>query len=73
MISKETVANALKKLGVEASQLAGDPVLVEQVVNKIYTGIPIPFRWIVGRNRIQRMIASARDKAMRYSGPGNPV
>lgn len=65
MISKEIVIAALKKHGIQASQLADNPALIEKATLKVHSAIPIPFRWLVGKKRISRLLHVVKDTAQR--------
>lgn len=65
MISKETVIAALKKQGIQASQLVDNPALIEKATLKVYSAIPIPFRWFVGKKRISSLLNALKDAAQR--------
>lgn len=63
--SKEEVLQRLKPLGIEAANLANDPGMLRKAIDKTYKLIPIPWRWFVGRKRIERLLRSAASSGLK--------
>ena len=51
--------------GIDLQKLAGDPAMVERAVGIAYKSTPIPWRWFVGRSRVQRVVTSISDRVPR--------
>ena len=65
MLSREKVEAALRSKGIDLQKLAGDPAMIERAVGVAYKAIPIPWRWFVGRSRVQRVVSSISDRVPR--------
>jgi hypothetical protein len=54
--SREKIEGLLRSKGVDLGRLARDPETVDAAVAIVYGRIPVPLRWIVGRERIQQVV-----------------
>ena len=62
MLSREKVETMLRSKGIDLQKLAA---MIERAVGIAYKTIPIPWRWFVGRSRVQRIVASISDRVPR--------
>ncbi len=69
MLTREKVEATLRSKGIDLQKLAGNPVMIERAVGIAYKTIPIPWRWFVGRSRVQRVVVGISDHVQR----GRPV
>lgn len=58
----EQVKATLKKKGINVQELAVNNLVFEKACNLVYKSIPVPFRWLIGKNRIRNMIQKVRDQ-----------
>jgi hypothetical protein len=65
MMSREKMEATLRSRGIDFQKLAGDPAMVERAVGIAYEAIPIPWRWLIGRSRLQRVVTSISDRVPR--------
>jgi hypothetical protein len=52
MISKEKVISILKKNGIDLQKIVKDPMAFQKASEVVYSKIPIPWRWFIGRSRV---------------------
>jgi hypothetical protein len=65
--TKEELIQKLKPLGFEAAKIAADPATLEKAIQRTYKLIPIPWRWFVGRKRIEKLLRSASAAAAKVT------
>lgn len=65
--TKEELLQKLKPLGFKAAEIAADPATLEKAIQRTYKFIPIPWRWFVGKKRIERLLKSCAESASRIS------
>jgi hypothetical protein len=54
--SREKIEGLLRSKGVDLGRLARDPKTVDAAVAIVHGRIPVPLRWIVGRERIRQAV-----------------
>jgi hypothetical protein len=54
--SREKIEGLLRSKGVDLGRLARDPKTVDTAVAIVHGRIPVPLRWIVGRERIRQAV-----------------
>ena len=54
--SREKIEGLLRSKGVDLGRLARDPKAIDAAVAIVYSRIPVPLRWIVGRERIRQAV-----------------
>lgn len=71
--TKEEVLQKLKPLGFEAAKIAADPATLEKAIQRTYSLIPIPWRWFVGKKRIERLLTAASNAAAKSTLTAKPA
>ena len=56
MLSREKIEGLLRSKGVDLGMLARDPKIIDAAVAIVHSHIPVPLRWIVGRERIRQAV-----------------
>ena len=54
--SRERIEGLLRSQGVDPGRLARDPGTVDAAVAIVHGRIPVPLRWIVGRERVRQAV-----------------
>lgn len=62
MISKEKILETLRSKGINLDKIVIDPKVYDKAFEVAYKSIPIPWRWVVGRKRVGRMMSKLRDQ-----------
>lgn len=63
MISKERIQSILLSKGVDLGKISKDPRVFEGACNMAYKSIPLPWRWLVGKTRVRRVMNVIKERA----------
>ena len=61
---KERVLEVLKAKGIHLHELGSNPVIYEKACIIAYKSIPIPWRWFIGKKRVERFVDMIKNKVV---------
>jgi hypothetical protein len=69
MISADKAKEILKSNGIHLATMAADPQVFQSACRRVYKTIPIPWRWFIGKQRIEKILSKLAEQVGKKVGP----